>query len=78
MGLWIINKDETIMIKVDRVDVRGTCIYGYGNTTTLEGQILGKYKTKDRAKDILMDIRRHLVVIIEDSHDFYVYGMPEE
>lgn len=34
MSLWIMNKDETIMIKVDRVDVRGTSIYGYGNTTT--------------------------------------------
>lgn len=78
MGLWIMNKDETIMIKVDRVDVRGTLIYGYGNTTTLEGQILGEYKTKERSKDILMDIRRHLVVINEDSHAFYVYEMPEK
>lgn len=78
MGLWITNQDETIMIKVDRVDVRGTLIYGYGNTTTLDGLILGEYKTKDRAKDILMDIRRHLVVINEDNHAFYVYEMPEE
>lgn len=78
MGLWITNQDETIMIKVDRVDVRGTSIYGYGNTTTLDGLMLGKYKTKERAKDILMDIRRHLVVINEDSHAFYVYEMPEE
>lgn len=78
MGLWIMSQDETIMIKVDRVDLRGTLIYGYGNTTTLDGQILGKYKTKERAKNILMDIRRHLAFIIQDSHDFYVYEMPEE
>lgn len=78
MGLWIMNKDETIMIKVDRVDVRGTSIYGYGNTTTLDGLILGKYKTKERAKDILMDIRGHLAFIIQDSRDFYVYEMPED
>lgn len=78
MDLWIMNKDETIMIKVDRVDVRGTSIYGYGNTTTLEGLMLGKYKTKERAKDILMDIRRRLVFMNQDSHDFYVYEMPEE
>lgn len=78
MDLWITNEDETIMIKVDRVDVRGTSIYGYGNTTTLDGLILGKYKTKERAKDILMDIRRHLVFMNQDSRDFYVYEMPED
>lgn len=78
MGLWIINQDETIMIKVDRVDVRGTLIYGYGNTTTLDGQILGKYDTESRAKNILRDIGRHLIVINEDSSAFYVYEMPEE
>lgn len=78
MDLWIISRDGTIMIKVDRVDVRGTLIYGYGNTTTLDGQILGKYDTKSRAKDILMDIRRHLTFINKDSRDFYVYEMPEE
>ena len=78
MDLWIINKNETIMIKVDRVDVRGTHIYGYGNTTTPDGLILGEYDTEDRAKDILMDIRRHLIVINKDNHDFCVYEMPEE
>lgn len=34
--------------------------------------------TKDRAKNILRDIGRHLIVINEDSSAFYVYEMPEE
>ena len=87
MELWIRSQDKESLTKVSNIqysyrkgdlytDVRGKHYIGtyYDNL-----KILGTYKTKERALEVLDEIQRHLVVI-NDKNDnyFYVYEMPEE
>ena len=72
MELWIRNQDKENLVKVNEVYVEERLI-------ECKDTILGVYKTKERALEVLDEIQCHLVNI-NDSGDkyFYVYEMPKE
>ena len=78
MELWIRIQDKTILQKVDNLlisngnNAEGTfSIY----TNSLPSQnILGRYKTKERALEVLDEIQAYLM---SDTPQTNVYTMPE-
>ncbi len=85
MDLWIRSQDKEYLMKIDRVDYDLSCgehrimVNGYET-------LVGKYKTKERALEILDEIQKKLMdfkVEFNDSGVTYkdvsvlVYEMPE-
>ena len=59
MDLWIRNQDETILMKVDNllIDDDDYSIYTHNYINTMEmTYTLGRYKTKERALEVLNQI----------------------
>lgn len=85
MDLWVRSQNREMLRINPELE-----IYEYGNGKFLvmdtkgnviydKAKILGEYKTKERALEVLDEIQGHLVVI-NDKNDnyFYVYEMPKE
>lgn len=88
MELWIRSQDKDILVKVDSLliddnnnDIYTQCWVG----VNLETYTLGKYKTKERALEILDEIQEKILRIGEVSLmvnplliEECVYEMPKE
>jgi len=89
MELWIRSQDKSKIVKVNELysslqEDFGTGKFGIYSSNTNYYQkerplLLGNYKTKERALEVLNEIQCHLVNI-NDNRDsyFYVYEMPKE
>ncbi len=76
MKLWIRSQDKDILVKVDSLliddnnnDIYTQCWVG----VNLETYTLGKYKSKERALEVLDEIQEKILKIEE-----CVYEMPKE
>ena len=70
MELWIRSQDKDILLKVDSLliddnnnDIYTQCWVG----VNLETYTLGKYKTKERALEVLNEIQEKLKVIMTNE-----------
>ena len=82
MDLWIRSQDKTKLVKVDKILIENSDI---GN---FEVGMLGTYKTKERALEVLDEIQRLIedlqymsYAIVNDKFASYrpnVYQMPKE
>ena len=97
MELWIRSQDKLILTKINHVDAyegsRGWLIYGY-YTNDIDREILGTYKTKKRALEVLDEIQELILVKINIGGSYNeidlqlkscilsnmakIYEMPEE
>ena len=89
MELWIRSQDKTFLKKVNTIGIvegQDFCFISENITTDL-----GKYKTKERALEVLDEIQENIVkqgqvIILTDERGIpngskffsYVYEMPEE
>lgn len=86
MELWIRSQDRTILRKVDTIGiVEGRDFWSVDENLTVS---FGKYKTKERALEVLNEIQNK-INLINLGHDFgspmvdlknptYIYQMPEK
>lgn len=86
MELWIRSQDRTILRKVDTIGiVEGRDFWSIDENLTVS---FGKYKTKERALEVLNEIQNK-INLINLEHDFgspmvdlknptYIYQMPEK
>lgn len=77
MGLWIATQDDKSLVNAKEITVDGKKIEGVIVSSTMNhwGKVLGKYETKERAKEILKEIFK---VIEESSGKFVTYTMPKK
>ena len=79
MNLWVRNQDKTVFQKVDNLLISdGNNAEGTFNiyTNSLPAQnVLGRYKTKERALEVLDEIQAYLM---SDTPQSNVYNMPKE
>ena len=81
MNLWVHNQDKTILQKVDNLlisdgDNAGGTFNIYTNLLPAQN-ILGRYKTKERALEVLDEIQNYILLPNTDN-SAYVYQMPAE
>ena len=80
MNLWVRNQDKTIFQKVDNLLISdGDNAEGTFNiyTNSIPAQnVLGRYKTKERALEVLDEIQNYILLPNTDN-SAYVYQMPE-
>ena len=82
MELWIRSQDKDILVKVDSLliddnnnDIYTQCWVG----VNLETYTLGKYKSKERALEVLDEIQHRLITLSDSmNRQLYVYEMPKE
>ena len=77
MELWIRSQDKLKLVKVNYVYVIENKINSfsiYGETID-SGPIIGRYKTKERALEVLDEIQAYLM---SDTPRSNVYNMPKE
>ena len=55
MELWIRSQDKEVLVKINDIAVEMNMIYGYFDKNT-EYELLGSYKSKERALEVLDDI----------------------
>lgn len=80
MNLWVRNQDKTIFQKVDNLlisdgDNAGGTFNIYTNLLPAKN-VLGRYKTKERALEVLDQIQNYILLPNTDN-SAYVYQMPE-
>lgn len=80
MNLWVCNQDKTILQKVDNLlisdgDNAGGTFNIYTNLLPAQN-ILGRYKTKERALEVLDEIQNYILLSNTDN-SAYVYQMPK-
>ena len=83
MELWIRSQDSEALTKVNMgvmfwKDVNNrNCIVNKDNATGYS--ILGAYKTKERALEVLDEIQHRLITLCDSmNRHLYVYEMPKE
>lgn len=80
MNLWVRNQDKTIFQKVDNLLISdGDNAEGTFNiyTNSIPAQnVLGRYKTKERALEVLDEIQNYILLPNTDN-SAYVYQMPK-
>ena len=74
MDLWIRSQDKTTLEKVQALQI---CENPDGTWFFNSGLILGEYKTKERALEVLDEIQKYILLPNIDN-SAYVYEMPEE
>jgi hypothetical protein len=81
MELWIRSQEKTIFQKVDNLlisdgdNAEGTFNI-YTNSLPVQN-VLGRYKTKERALEVLDEIQNYILLPNTDN-SAYVYKMPKE
>lgn len=80
MNLWVRNQDKTIFQKVDNLlisdgDNAGGTFNIYTNLLPAKN-VLGRYKTKERALEVLDEIQNYILLPNTDN-SAYVYQMPK-
>ena len=78
MELWIRSQDKLKLVKVNYVyaienKINSFSIYG---ETIDSAPIIGRYKTKERAIEVLDEIQNYILLPNTDN-SAYVYEMPE-
>ena len=84
--MWIRSQDKTVLVKV--FDFRVDCCIGLDGEYYIQGNldsnydsyILGTYKSKERAIEVLDEIQKLLIALPRTEIPFndIVYQMPEE
>ena len=59
MELWIRSQDKEKLLKVNDIAIEMNMIYGYYDKNT-EYELLGQYKSKERALEVLDEIQRKI------------------
>lgn len=76
MELWIRSQDKECLVKISNIQyVYKNYIHGLG-TYYDNLKILGEYKTKERALEVLDEIQNYILLPNTDN-SAYVYKMPE-
>ena len=81
MNLWIRSQDGTILIKVDNllIDDDNFHIYTHNHINNMQmTYTLGRYKTKERALEVLDEIQKIFYNNQKYINDVVVYQMPIE
>lgn len=82
MNLWVRNQDKTILQKVDNLLISdGNNAKGTFNiyTNSLPAQnVLGRYKTKERALEVLDEIQEYINFNIKLKLETCIYEMSED
>ena len=92
MELWIRSQDEMKLVKVNYIyAMEGNDYFTIYGETIDSGPIIAKYKTKERALEVLDEIQENIVkqgqaIILTDGRGIpngnkffsYVYEMPKE
>lgn len=88
MNLWIRSQDKEKLVKCNDIAIKSFLyneipedewchsIVGYFDKET-EYEILGSYKTKERAIEILDEIQNYILLPNTDN-SAYIYEMPKE
>ena len=85
MELWIRSQDKEKLLKVNDIAIEMNMIYGYYDKNT-EYELLGQYKSKERALEVLDEIQRKIESYKSEYNDSgitfkevstVVYEMPE-
>ena len=78
MDLWIRSQDKTRLVKVNYVYMteNNDHLTIYGETID-SAPIVGTYKSKERALEVLEEIQKYILLPNPDG-SAYVYQMPEE
>ena len=84
--MWIRSQDKTVLVKV--FDFRVDCCIGLDGENYIQGNldsnydsyILGTYKSKERAIEVLDEIQKLLIALPRTEIPFndIVYQMPKE
>ena len=83
MELWIRSQNKEYFAKIDRVEV----FDGLNNDWTIQSiyRVLGNYKTKERALEVLDEIQKRLIdtpklekYCCDKLTSFIIYEMPKE
>lgn len=76
MELWIRSQDKKVLIKTDYIE------FGEWNNEYriyINAEICGKYKSKERALEVLDEIQDRLITLCDSmNRHLYVYEMPKE
>ena len=85
MNLWIISQDKEYLVEnpIIDIDIKKNEVYILDRTYAKEpfiGIILGVYKSKERALEVLDEIQKLLIALPRTEIPFndVVYQMPEE
>jgi hypothetical protein len=74
--LWLITQDKQSLVNVREVSVKGKTIEGIVDSSSLDqwSKTLGKYESKERAMEIILDLSGKL----EESNGIStVFHMPD-
>lgn len=75
MELWVRSQDKTFLRKVNTIGiVEGKDFWSIDENLTVS---FGKYKTKERAIEVLDEIQNYILLPNTDN-SAYVYKMPEK
>lgn len=74
MELWIRSQDRESLYKIDCLYVGGT----YNNEIQCVSGSLGKYKSKERALEVLDEIQNYISDLLDNRIVENVYEMPKE
>ena len=75
MELWVRSQDKTFLRKVNTIGiVEGRDFWSIDENLTVS---LGRYKTKERALEVLDEIQNYILLPNTDN-SAYVYKMPEK
>lgn len=75
MELWVRSQDKTFLRKVNTIGiVEGKDFWSIDENLTVS---FGKYKTKERALEVLDEIQNYILLPNTDN-SAYVYKMPEK
>ena len=76
MELWIRSQDKYTLIKIEEIQI---CENPDRTWFMNAGIVLGKYKTKERALEVLDEIQHRLITLCDSmNRHLYVYEMPED
>lgn len=84
MDLWIRSQDKEKLVECNKVELEPTLTFGMYTLKTTNDNcsiILGNYKTKERALEVLDNITKNLCYRLEFGHPYnnnFVYEMSEE
>ena len=76
MELWVRSQDKEVLMNINHLYLSDNSIVGYCQST-FTSPILGKYKTKKRAIEILDEIQDLLQNAYVGSLNRIVYQIPE-
>ena len=77
MDLWIRSQDREVLMNVNHLYLSSNSIIGYCQST-FTSPILGQYKTKERALEVLDEIDKLMSDAVNNGLKVARYKMPKE